>query len=376
MKLLLAIENAFYGGGERSFATLARGLSARGFEVHVLSSEGAPFSEEIAPFAAPHRAAGPALFDPGYIIRLVSVIRGVRPDAVHSQGARMDFYCSLACRLAGVEHVSTVAMPVEGFDVGILRKAAYRFFGGLGERFTSRFITVSAALKEELVSGHGIAPGRITVIPNCAGGEFFARPERDEVLAGELGLEGCRVIAASGRLVWQKGFPHLLEAFAGLRRSAHEGARPLKLLVAGSGELEAELKKLAAGLGISDAVCWAGFRADMPRVLALCDIFALPSLREGQPIALIEAMAMGLPIAAAALPGVKETVDDGMDALLSKPGDALALERNLAALVSDRELASRIGAAARKRAEREFTERSFVDNHARFYLQTSYAEAE
>ncbi|KAF0126982.1 MAG: glycosyltransferase family protein [Elusimicrobia bacterium] len=367
MRLLLAIENAFYGGGERSFAALARGLSARGFEVHVVSSGGNPFSEETAPFAALHGASGPALFDPGYVLRLASVIRGVRPGAVHSQGARMDFYCSLACRLAGVEHISTVAMPVDGFDIGPLRKAAYRFFGGIGEKLTSRFITVSAALRETLAAGHGIEPGLITVIPNCAGSGFFARPARDEALARELGLEGFSVIGASGRLVWQKGFPHLLEAFAGLRRSAGAPAGPLKLLIAGSGEMGDELKKRAAALGISDAVCWAGFREDMPRVLALCDVFALPSLLEGQPIALIEAMAMGLPIAAASLPGTLETAADGAEALLVPPGDAAALGRALGALLEDRALAGRLGAAARRRAENDFTEKIFVEKHAVFY---------
>ncbi|MDQ7772424.1 MAG: glycosyltransferase family 4 protein [Elusimicrobiales bacterium] len=367
MRLLLAIENAFYGGGERSFSALARGLSARGFEVHIVSSEGAPFSEEIAPFAAPHRAAGPALFDPGYIIRLVSVIRGVRPDAVHSQGARMDFYCAIACRIAGVEHISTVAMPVEGFDVGGLRKEAYRFFSGIGERLTSRFITVSEALKEQLVRGHGIAPGLITVIPNCAGDGFFARPARDGSLARELGLDGCSVIGACGRLVWQKGFPVLLEAFAGLPRSSRAGAKPLRLLIAGSGEMEGELKKRAEALGVSDSVRWAGFRGDMPRLLALCDVFALPSLREGQPIALIEAMALGLPVAATRLPGVLETMSDGREGLIVPPGDPEGLARALEKLLEDRGTAGRLGAAARERALRDFTESVFVERHEEFY---------
>lgn len=373
-RILLAIENAFYGGGERSFSVLARGLAATDFEIHAACSARAPLAGELQGGASLHQVFPKGLFDAGAALRLSALIKRVRPDIVHSQGARMDFYCALACRLAGARHVSTVAMPVEGFDVGPLKKAAYRFFGGIGEKLTSRFITVSSALKETLSAGHGIDPDRITVIPNCAGDEFFGQTARDEVLARELDIEGSCVIGASGRLVWQKGFPLLLEAFAGLLRSSRAGAKPLKLLIAGSGEMEGELKKRAAALAISNSVRWAGFREDMPRVLALCDVFALPSLREGQPIALIEAMALGLPVAATALPGVKETVRDGCEALLSEPGDVPALRRNLAALLSDRDLSSRIGAAARRRAGLEFTEDSFVKRHARFYSQAACAE--
>lgn len=364
-KVLLVIENSSYGGGERSFAVLAKGLSARGFEMHIACSPAEPFLSEVSAYSRPHPLRLDRLADPGAVLRLRSVIRSVKPDIVHSQGARADFYAALACRLTGVEHVSTVAMPVEGFDVGPVRKAAYRFFAGLGERFTSRFITVSAELRGRLVAGHGISPERITVIPNCAGPEFFARPGRDGALASELGLSGALVIGAAGRLVWQKGFEVLLEAFASLRRPAEE--RPAKLLIIGDGPLRGQLREKADALGIGDGVVWAGFRTDMARVMRLCDIFVLPSLREGQPIALVEAMALGLPIAASALPGVEETAADGTEALLSAPGDSAGLAGDIARIAADPALAGRLGAAARARAERDSSEGAFIARHEAFY---------
>lgn len=365
-KILLVIENSSYGGGERSFAVLAGGMSSRGAEVHVACSPAEPFSGEISGHSVLHPAPMDSLADPGAVSRLLAVIRSVGPDIVHSQGARADFYAALACRLAGVEHVSTVAMPVEGFDVGFVRRSVYRFFGALGERFTSRFITVSRDLKKRLVAGHGIAPEKITVIPNCAGGEFFAVRPRDGALAAELGLSGAMVIGAAGRLVWQKGFGVLLESFASLCRTGRHG-RTLKLLIIGDGDLRGELRAKARGLGIGDRVVWAGFRADMARVMRLCDVFAMPSLREGQPITLIEAMALGLPAAVSDLPGVRETGSDGKDFLLSPPGDAAALKENLARIVNDIPLAESLGAAGRLRASGSFTEEIFISAHCEFY---------
>ncbi|MDT8286022.1 MAG: glycosyltransferase [Elusimicrobiales bacterium] len=365
-RILLVIENSSYGGGERSFAALALGLSARGVEVHAACGPGEAFRDGIAGSVRVHELPLNRLFDPGALLRLRSVIRSVGPDVVHSQGARADFYAALACRLAGVEHVSTVAMPVEGFDVGPVRRAVYRYFGALGERLTSRFIVVSEDLRERLIRGHGVAREKIFVIPNCAWNEFFARAGRDEALAAELGLSGCLVAGAAGRLVWQKGFDVLLEAFASLRGRMEKG-RPVKLLMIGDGPLRETLCAKSAALGLGDSVVWTGFRNDMARIMSLCDLFVLPSLREGQPIALIEAMALGLPIAASDLPGVKETAADATEALLSGPGDAAALGENIARIISDRSLAGRLGAGARARAEKDFSEGAFIAKHAAFY---------
>lgn len=365
-KILLVIENSSYGGGERSFVTLARGISSRGAEVHAACSFKEPFYSELSPYARMHefRTRGPV--DLLAVWRLVRLISGIGPDIVHSQGARMDFYCALACRAAGTEHVSTVAMPTEGFDVGRFRKAAYRFFGGIGEMFTSRFIAVSGDLRNSLIGRHGIPADRVFLIPNAAGDDFFLPPPPDAGLAAALGVAGAFVIGAGGRLVWQKGFSQLLEAFAGLPRSSRDG-RPVKLLIAGEGELEFSLRSRASSLGVSDRVYWAGFRSDMRAILSLCDIFTLPSLREGQPIAVIEAMASGVPIAASDLPGIRETAVGGEEILLSPPGDPLALRLNLRRLMDDGELMRGIGKGGRSRADRDFRERNFIDKHREFY---------
>jgi glycosyltransferase involved in cell wall biosynthesis len=157
------------------------------------------------------------------------------------------------------------------------------------------------------------------------------------------------VIGTIGRLNEQKGHRYLIEAAPEVLRQ-HEAAR---FLVVGDGNLSEPLRAQARALGLEDRVIFAGHRADVPEVLGAIDVVCLPSLYEGTPLALFEAMAAARAIVASAVDGCAEILEDGTTGILVPPRDAMALGRALSRVLADRSLLGRLGAAA-QRASREF----------------------
>ena len=363
IKLLFVIENSCYGGGEKTFSLLLRGLPKEEFGLYCAARPEGRFYDEVKDhcrFLPLDLSCGLDLRNIGRLKKLMAE-NGI--DVAHSQGARADFYCALAAAKAGVRAVSTVAMPVDGFDVGFLRKKLYLALNAAAEKRTHSFITVAGYIKDLLVHKHAVPAGRVDVIPNPAVLDGGAGFDASRVI-NELGLRGHIVLAALGRLENQKGFDILLEALPLLAKSRPELFEKIKCVIAGSGSLEADLRRRAAPLG--DKVVFTGFRSDVRDFLAAADVFVLPSRAEGQPLALLEAMAIGKPVLAADLPGVTEIGTDGTNGALFKSGDPAALAERLAALLSDPAGACRMGAKASETASR-FTLDNFIEGHAAFY---------
>ncbi len=140
------------------------------------------------------------------------------------------------------------------------------------------------------------------------------------------------------RLHEQKGHKILLQAFAKIVKS-HNNAH---LLIIGDGELKEELISLTENLGISDKVKFLGKRSDICEFLAAIDIFVLPSLWEGQPIALLEALAMGKPCIASAVNGIPEIINHGVNGYLVNPNDIDNLYQAIVLLMSDHKLCEQL----------------------------------
>ncbi len=362
--MLFVIENSCYGGGEKTFSLLVRGLPKDKFEIFCASRPTGRFHEEVRdgcrflPLDLSNR------IDPRNIGRLADIMRGNGIDVAHSQGARADFYCALAAARAGVKAVSTVAMPVEGFEVGRLRKKIYLALNAFAEKKITRFITLGGVLRDLLVEGHGVPPGKVDMIPNPA--VLDGVPGPGDAVRGEFGLKGGSVIAAAGRLVEQKGFDILIDALELLGGSAPGILGEVKCVIAGAGPLEARLRRRAASLG--NRIVFAGFRDDMRGFLSSADLFVLPSRSEGQPLVLLEAMSLAKPVLAADLPGIKEIIEDGINGVLFRTGDPAALAEKLEAILADRQAAARMGGRAAETASR-FTLGSFLAAHERVYRE-------
>lgn len=212
-------------------------------------------------------------------------------------------------------------------------------------RLADRVVAPSRATAAELREDYGARS--VAVIPN--GIAPAASPSRPP---GRDDPAGGPVVLYAGRLRTRKAVAVLLEAFARLR-DEHPAAA---LVLAGDGEQRPALERQARRLGIADAVRFAGAqpRDAMAGYYAAADLFCLPSLYEGFPLAILEAMAAGLPVVATAVAGVPEAVEHGVTGLLVAPGDAGALARALAELAADPERARRMGEAGRRRIEAEY----------------------
>ena len=203
----------------------------------------------------------------------------------------------------------------------------------------------------------GIADRDVTVICNGVDVERYRRPAGCSVVRRDLGLgDDAKLLITVGRLSTPKGHRYLIDAvhsIATLHPDAH-------FLFVGDGELRPELEARAAACGMSARIHFLGARRDVAQLLAASDVFVLPSLWEGLSIALLEAMAAGLPIVATDVSGTRQAIQNGKTGLLIPAGDsghlADALNRVLSALVKPGEHndVRRMGEAARRRVVEQF----------------------
>ncbi len=212
--------------------------------------------------------------------------------------------------------------------------------------------------RSRLASYHHLPPGKMVVIPNGSPEPAPMSGEERAAFRTTLGVAPEDVaIAVVARLTERKGHRHLLEALANLTRAGigPGPSAPWKLLVVGEGEEEGALRALAAHLGLAELVRFLGYRPDAVRIIQACDVLALASRIESQPLVITEAMACGVPVVATDIYGIPEIVVDGQTGRLVPPEQPRPLTDALRSLVDDRALRERLGRAGRERYEARFT---------------------
>ena len=176
--------------------------------------------------------------------------------------------------------------------------------------------------------------------------------------------ETC-LIGTVGRLTPVKGIPYLLDAARILLR---EGAN-VKVLIVGEGSIRQDLLRQTRDLGVSDNVVFLGHREDTDVLLQALDIFVLPSLSEGIPMALLEAMAASRPIVASRVGGIPEIIEDGVEGYLVEPMDVNTLAERCRRLIESPDVARKMGEQGRKRVESEFSATAMADRVVSVYKE-------
>jgi glycosyltransferase involved in cell wall biosynthesis len=227
-----------------------------------------------------------------------------------------------------------------------------RFICRFLARFSDLSLAVSQGVKDYLVSEIGLDPDKIRVVPNGVDIAAIDAARPGPEVRRELGLpQEAPVIGLVGRLDhWGKGHKELFDAVASLKERY-----PIRALIVGGGRREDEIKQLAADLGLAEQVHFLGSRRDVPDLLRAMDIFVLPSYSEGVSLALLEAMAAGLPVIASVVGGLPEVVRHGENGLLIPPRDVDALAAALERLLADPEYAQHLGETARREAREKFS---------------------
>ena len=227
--------------------------------------------------------------------------------------------------------------------------------------FVDRFIPVSEDLDRWLGQVVRIPRGRIQFIRNGVDTDQFVpggAPAPDSPWG-----PGDVVVGTVARIQDVKNHRQLVEAFARL----HAKTPRLKLSIVGDGPLLPAVREQVAALGLQDAVWLPGARADIRALLHSFSVFALPSLAEGTPVSMLEAMACGLPVVASTVGGIPEVVDDGVQGLLVPVGDVDALTAALERLAGDAELRAAQGRAGRARVEERYSMQAMVGAYGALY---------
>lgn len=366
IKVLYVVENTTYGGGERGFGQLSAQLNRNHFLPHIAAHPGGIMENqanesgiEFFPLNMNHK------LNLNTISKLTDLVNDNKINIVHSMGSRADFFARMACRnMYDVKNISTIAMLVEGYDVNLFRKAFYKLADCYSSKFVSHFIAVSNALKTKLILKRKIPLKKISVIYNGVELDKY-NPEREDLegLRQSLGIDDdCIVVGSIGRLVYQKGFQYFIEAADIIGNN-----NKTRFIIVGEGPEEKNLKARVKASTISDVFMFTGQRFDIPQILKICDIFVLPSILEGLPRVVIEAMAMAKPIVATDISGVREQLSHNHDGLIVPPKNPQALAEAITHLIDDKNKANELGKKARSSAELKFDLKQTVRNMERLY---------
>lgn len=241
------------------------------------------------------------------------------------------------------------------------KRLAHRLLYLLAVRWAAGFIAVSDEVETAILQQIGSVRDKIAVICNGVDVRRYGRGARARC---ELGLpEQARLLTVVGTLKEQKGHRFLIEAAAPIVARYPD----LHILVVGDGALMDPLKAQAAALGLERHVHFLGSRDDVPSLLAASDYFVLPSLWEGLPMALVEAMASELPIVATEVSGTRQVMVAGETGLLVPPGDAALLREAILGLLAEPRRARAMARAARRRVEQSFSAAKQAEEHLALY---------
>ncbi|MBD0320264.1 MAG: glycosyltransferase [Gemmatimonadetes bacterium] len=366
LRVMHVTEDLGVGGLERVVATLCDTVDPDRFESSVLCLR------ELGAFADDLRARGFPVFlldqTPGrtnYLsfMKVARLLREQRVDVVHSHNTHAFIDGGLGAALSGVKTIVHTDHARSFPD-----KRRYMVAEHVLSHLVYKIVGVSEHTSANLIRHERISPRKLTTIPNGIDGSRYAAAVDLPAKRRELGItrEGP-VIGLGARLMEQKGVEYLLRALPAIV-SRFPG---LTLVVAGEGPLEAPLKQLASELGMDGHVRFVGVRLDLAELLHLFDLFVLPSIWEGLPMVLLEALAAGCPVVATDVGGVGTAIEDGVNGSLVPPRDPDALAAAVSALLADPALRDRYREAGRAVFRERFSAQAMARRYEALYSRQS-----
>jgi glycosyltransferase involved in cell wall biosynthesis len=397
-RILQIIPSLDRAGAEKQMTLLVRGLPRTEFDVHVCAlTRGGPLEIDLRKAEIPLTVIGKRWrADPRAFWRLRALTRRLRPDLIHtwlfaanSYGRAAGIACGVKYLVAGERCVD----PWKGWmELAVDRRLA---------RHTSRIVANSPGVRDFYVR-HGLPAGKFRVIPNGvpspeladtrlgpppdAAGTRLGPPldaadtrrvpsasghTTRQALLAELGLpRDCRLVGVVGRLWPQKRVKDAIWAADVLKVARDD----VHLLVIGDGPHRQRLRRFRDQVEIRDKVHFLGHRDDVPRLMPHFDALWSTSAYEGQSNAILEAMALGVPVVATDVPGTRDLVVHGqtgflVPADLDTPRRRAAFARHTNRLLDDPEQARRLGEAARRRALGEFSVEKMLERYAELYRE-------
>jgi glycosyltransferase involved in cell wall biosynthesis len=377
VRVLFAINSLGSGGTERSVAELVAPLRARDIEISFACLESHPGVEDTVRRAGSQVAVLRTRSPRAVIPALHGMIRELKPDLVHTALFESDVFARIAAVGTGVpvmgSLVNTGYEPERLIDPNVSRsglEAARLVDGWTGRHLSDHFHAVSHAVKASAERRLGFDSRRITVVERGRDVERLGQATRQRRLRVRDELEvddSCQLLLSVGRQEYQKDHLCLIEAIGRLVER-----KDLLALIAGrAGNATPDLTSALSSSPGGNRIRLLGHRDDIPDLLAAADLFVCTSRFEGLPGAIIEAMALGLPVVATSIAPVREVVEPGANAEIFDPGDSDALAAIVRELLDQPGRRSDMGARSREIFLARFTLERSADLMADLYREVA-----
>ena len=380
-KVLFIITQAEIGGAQKHVIDLASELSKTGeFECAVASEPNENFAKilkengvEFSPIKRLQRSINP-LSDLFALFEIYNLIKSQKPDIVHLHSSKAGVLGVLAGRMAGVKKIVFTAHGwVFNEQLPWFKKRLYILISRFTALFQDSIICVSEYDKTAALK-YKIAPEKkLFVIPNGINVEKlkFLEKEQAKKQIQEIGnwkLEiGNFIVGSIANLYKNKAIDVLIEAAREIKNKKENIKNEFLFLVIGEGKERENLELRIKNYELSDHFFLIGAVPEAWKYLKAFDIFVLPSLKEGFPYAILEAMAAGLPIVASKVGGIPEMIAGGENGLLIKPGDAKELAAAILRLSQDEEMAKKLGNEAERTVKEKFGLQEMVKKTTEVY---------
>lgn len=356
-----------WGGAEVQLRVLLGRLARRGdLKLSVVLFNGGRLEQELSELGIPVEVYPEQQWGSARIFsKLMRGFRKDTPQIVHTHKYKDTILASLAAKLCGIPRVVRTVHGLREPFTGMqaFKMNVYETIERTVHRHCVDAIIGVSSQIESTYKTEG-AVSRVTCIRN--GIDLEKKPIQTDrwQTRKELGVdaEAC-LIGTVGRLTPVKGLSYLLQAVSILLRQRVD----LRLLIVGDGVIRKDLEAQAHDLGISENVVFLGHREDTLELMQAMDIFVLPSLSEGIPMALLEAMAVSRPVVASRVGGIPEIITDGIDGYLVEAMDAEGLVNRCRRLIDSPDLARNMGDQARSRVERDFSAAGMTDQVVALY---------
>jgi glycosyltransferase involved in cell wall biosynthesis len=350
------------GGLESMAADLAIDLARAGVASRVIAlDEGGLLEARLREAGIEYDVLNGRRFrQPAFHLALAAKLRAMHAAVIHTHGFAPLLHTLPASRMGGVSRVVHTEHSFEYLEPrASLRRAlkwlsrTTRVFALCGERMLPFYQTIV-----------GVSSKRLQVIPNGIDVNKYRPGANRTSIRAELGIPvDAFVVGSAGRLEVEKNYKMLLTAAA---QSCATGG-PVHVVLFGDGAERPTLERLTAQLGLQESVSFAGWRTDLPRVLPALDVFALTSVSEGLPLAILEAMACGLPIVSTAVGDIPVVVENERAGYLVPSGDASALAARLSQLARDPDRRNALGVFGRRVVAERYSRSSMVSRYLTAY---------
>lgn len=357
-RILWMIDSLMPGGAEHLLLTILKTIDHEKFDIRVLALQirrGNPIADELEKMGisvdlAPSQIRN--LRNPIKLLRLFFYIKNLSPELIHTQLEHSDILGNVFAKILGIPSVSTLHTIEVAKDLKFAHfRLKLKWF--ILKYFCDTIITVSDKTREHHLRFGKLPEHKTITIYNGIQLSRFQSHNRtglDET-KGILGLKpNSFVITTVAVLREPKGIQFMIKALPEIIR--HEPN--LTYLVVGDGIYDSELKNLVNELGLQERVIFTGYRTDIPDILAVSDLFVLPSLGDALPTVLIEALAAEKPIIATRVGGIPEIINDGINGLLVTPADPESLTKACLKYLRDVEFSRNIKAKGAEIAKERF----------------------